>query len=158
CGTGSLTVRPDIKTCHPPYLNLVLSIRGIKDWLSLESVGSTMENLNTEILSRAPIPNPSLSEQCLIVAFLDDETTHIDALIAKKERLIELLTENRSALISHAVTKGLDPTVPMKDSGVEWIGEIPAHWDVKPLHHALQRITYGFTNPMPTDPDGRPFM
>src|SRR5262249_52634873 len=63
CGTGSLIVRPDTNTGHPPYLNLVLSIRGIKDWLSLESVGSTMENLNTEILSRTPVPNPPPSEQ-----------------------------------------------------------------------------------------------
>ena len=59
--------------------------------------------------------------------------SRIDALVAKKERLIELLQEKRTALITHAVTKGLDPNVPMKDSGVEWLGEIPAHWEVKRL-------------------------
>jgi type I restriction enzyme S subunit len=66
----------------------------------------------------------------MIVGFLDHETARIDALIEEQQRLIELLKEKRQALISHAVTKGLDPMVPMKDSGVEWLGEVPAHWDV----------------------------
>ena len=78
-------------------------------------------------------PIPPLSEQRAIAAFLDRETAKIDALVAKKERLIELLREKRTALISHAVTKGLDPNVPMKDSGVEWLGEIPAHWNIMRL-------------------------
>ena len=76
---------------------------------------------------------PPVEEQRAIAAFLDRETARIDALVAKKERLIELLQEKRTALITRAVTKGLDPTVPMKDSGVEWLGEIPAHWEVKRL-------------------------
>ena len=75
----------------------------------------------------------SPKEQRAIAAFLDRETAKIDALAAKKERLIELLQEKRTTLISHAVTKGLDPDVPLKDSGVEWLGEIPAHWEVKRL-------------------------
>jgi restriction endonuclease S subunit len=74
---------------------------------------------------------PPISEQRAIAAFLDRETAKIDALVEKKERLISLLQEKRTALISHAVTKGLDPTVPMKDSGVEWLGDIPAHWEVR---------------------------
>jgi type I restriction enzyme S subunit len=78
-------------------------------------------------------PVPPLSEQRAIAAFLDQETAKIDALVEKKERLIALLQEKRTALISHTVTKGLDPTVPMKDSGVEWLGAIPAHWEVKRL-------------------------
>ena len=78
-------------------------------------------------------PLPPLSEQRAIAAFLDRETAKIDALVAKKERLIELLQEKRTALISDAVTKGLDPDVPLKDSGVEWLGEIPAHWIGLPL-------------------------
>ncbi len=76
-------------------------------------------------------PIPPLPEQRAIAAFLDRETARIDALVARMERLIELLGERRTALVTHAVTKGLDPTVPMKDSGVEWLGEIPAHWEVK---------------------------
>jgi type I restriction enzyme S subunit len=74
---------------------------------------------------------PSVPEQRAIAAFLDRETARIDALVAKKERLIELLQEKRAAIITQAVTKGLDPTVPMKDSGVEWLGMVPEHWQAK---------------------------
>lgn len=90
-----------------------------------------------------PIPPPT--EQRAIAAFLDRETAKIDALVAKKERLIELLQEKRTALISRAVTKGLDPNVPMKASGVEWLGEIPAHWEVKRLKHLAGKIGSGKT-------------
>ena len=79
----------------------------------------------------------SPEEQHAIAAFLDRETAKIDAFVAKKERLIELLQEKRTALISDAVTKGLDPDVPLKDSGVEWLGEIPAHWALKRIKHLL---------------------
>jgi type I restriction enzyme S subunit len=88
-------------------------------------------------------PLPSEPEQRAIAAFLDRETVRIDALVAKKERLIELLHEKRSALITRAVTKGLDSNVPMKDSGVEWLGEIPAHWEVKPFtKYVVQKSDY----------------
>ncbi len=87
---------------------------------------------------------PPLPEQTAIAAFLDRETARLDALIAKKKRLIELLAEKRTAVISHAVTKGLDPAAPMKDSGVEWLGEVPAHWDVKRLKFLLRNpLQYG---------------
>ncbi|MBS0649542.1 MAG: restriction endonuclease subunit S [Verrucomicrobia bacterium] len=77
------------------------------------------------------LPLPSVEEQAAIATYLDRETAKIDELVIEKERLIELLKEKRQALISHAVTKGLDPNVPMKDSGVEWLGEVPRHWQVK---------------------------
>jgi len=93
------------------------------------AVPSINENQIKEIV----VPVPVVEEQREIGRFLDRETAKIDALIEKKERLIELLQEKRTALITHAVTKGLDPNVPMKDSGVEWIGEIPEHWDLIPL-------------------------
>lgn len=86
---------------------------------------------------------PSLPEQRSIAAFLDRETARIDALAVKKERLIELLREQRTALITRAVTKSLDPTVPMKDSGVEWMGDIPAHWRIKRLKHLALRPESG---------------
>jgi type I restriction enzyme, S subunit len=76
---------------------------------------------------------PPLTEQRAIAAFLNHETARINALVAKKECLIKLLQEKRAALISHAVTKGIDPDVKMKDSGVEWLGEIPQHWEVRRL-------------------------
>ncbi len=83
--------------------------------------------------SRMSVLLPSFQEQTQIARFLDHETARIDALIEEQQRLIELLKEKRQAVISHAVTKGLDPTVPMKDSGVEWLGEVPAHWTVAPI-------------------------
>ncbi len=81
------------------------------------------------------IPYPSLEEQQSIVNFLDNATCKIDTLIQKQQNLIELLKEKRQALISHAVTKGLNPHVKMKDSGVEWLGEVPEHWKVVPLRY-----------------------
>ena len=92
--------------------------------------GTTFLELSKQNLDVVPLPVPGPTEQRTIAAFLDRETARIDALIVKKQRLIELLAEKRSALISQAVTKGLNPDAPMKDSGVEWLGEIPAHWDV----------------------------
>ena len=74
------------------------------------------------------IPIPSIAEQQAIADFLDCKTAQIDTLIEKKQRQIDLLQEQRTALINHAVTKGLNPDAPMKDSGVEWLGEIPSHW------------------------------
>jgi type I restriction enzyme S subunit len=81
---------------------------------------------------------PSIEEQHRISHFLDRETAKIDALIQKKKRLIELLQEKRTALITQAVTKGLDPRVLMKDSGIEWLGEIPAHWEVRRLSWLIE--------------------
>lgn len=89
------------------------------------------------------LPIPSAEEQIQISSFLDRETARIDALIAEQERLIELLKEKRQAVISHAVTKGLDPTAPMKDSGVEWLGEVPDHWTTCRVKNVASFITSG---------------
>lgn len=86
-------------------------------------------------LGRIAMPFPTFKEQNEIVNFLDHETAKIDHLIEKQQQLIELLKEKRQAVISHAVTKGLNPDVPMKDSGVEWLGEVPEHWEGKPLKY-----------------------
>jgi len=92
---------------------------------------------------RQPMPPPV--EQQAIASLLDRETARIDSLIEKKKRQIELLQEKRSALISHAVTKGLDPNVKMKDSGVEWLGEIPEHWEVKSIRRIAKAVKTGGT-------------
>ena len=83
---------------------------------------------------------PRKEEQKKIIAFLDHEIAKIDALIERQQRLIELLKEKRQAVISHAVTKGLDPNAPLKDSGVEWLGDVPAHWAVAPLKRFAEVI------------------
>ena len=93
----------------------------------------TQLNLNTDTVGAIHIGYPSYEEQGGIVTYLDRETTRIDALIEKKQRQIELLQEKRTALISHAVTKGLDPNVKMKDSGIEWLGNVPSSWRVMRL-------------------------
>jgi type I restriction enzyme S subunit len=98
---------------------------------SLLGDGSTFKELAKESLESVLLLEPPPEEQRAISSFLDRETAKIDALVVKKERLIELLREKRAALITHAVTKGLDPTVPMKDSHVEWLPQISAHWEVK---------------------------
>jgi len=103
------------------------------------------------------IPVVPPTEQITITAFLDRETARIDTLIEKKQRQIELLLEKRSALISHAVTKGLDPNAKMKDSGIEWLGEIPAHWEVKRVKR-LGAIRYGLGEPPEYVDDGLPFI
>ncbi|HVR51434.1 MAG TPA: restriction endonuclease subunit S, partial [Pseudorhodoferax sp.] len=86
---------------------------------------------------------PPLDEQATIANFLDCETAKIDALIAEQEKLIALLAEKRQATISHAVTRGLDPDAPMKDSGVAWLGEVPAHWEVKRMKHLVRESIAG---------------
>ncbi len=92
--------------------------------------GDLRDGLNLEMLGDIPCPLVPIKEQNTIYVFLDRETARIDTLIAKKNRFIELLKEKRQALITHAVTKGLDPDVKMKDSGTDWLGEVPEHWEV----------------------------
>jgi len=104
-------------------------------------------SLRFEDFNHFKVPYPSTFEQQAIASFLDRETSRIDALIEKKERLIELLKEKRIALITQAVTKGLDPNVPMKDSGIEWLGEVPEHWEIKRIKHITTRIQTGCTPP-----------
>lgn len=100
--------------------------------------GGVRQTLGPEELLSVPFPLPSEAEQTAIAAFLDRETAKIDALVAEQERLIALLREKRQAVISHAVTKGLNPDTPMKDSGIEWLGEVPAHWEVGPIKRFFQ--------------------
>lgn len=102
-------------------------------------------------LGAIKVPVPVFEEQSTIADFLDWEAAKIDALVAEQEKLIDLLKEKRQAVISHAVTKGLDPDVPMKDSGVEWLGQVPVHWSVAPLKRLAALVT-GMTPPT-NDPE-----
>ena len=97
------------------------------------STGGGQPNLSQDDLRTVRIPAPPLDEQAVIVAFLDRETARIDELIAKKQQLIELLAEKRTALISYAVSKGLNSDIQMKDSGIRWVGQVPSHWTILPL-------------------------
>lgn len=151
-GCRSLVLRGDDDSRF--YYYLLAACRSV---LESRGRGSTFTELSSSDFGDVPVPLPPLTTQKAIADFLDRKTAAIDALIEKKQKLLDLLAEKRSALINQAVTRGLDPNVPMKDSGIPWIGEIPAHWETPQLGHCLARITYGFTCPMPTT-DAGPYM
>ncbi|MCZ4354873.1 restriction endonuclease subunit S [Roseovarius aestuarii] len=113
---------------------------------------ATINQLTTGNLNNFEIPLPPLPEQTKIAAFLDYETAKIDALIAKQQRLIALLEEKRQAVISHAVTKGLDPTAPLRPSGIDWLGDVPAHWELLSLNRIInQFVDYRGKTPTKTE-------
>jgi type I restriction enzyme S subunit len=123
--------------------------KNFQDWIVLNTIQSTIGNVNGEKYSNLEFILPPLPEQLQIVQFLDEKTDLIDRLISSKERKINLLKEQRTSLINEVITKGLNPDVKMKDSGVEWIGEIPEHWKVskiKLVSEIFGRIGYrGYT-------------
>ncbi len=102
--------------------------------------GDLRDGLNLELLGNIQCPLPSPGEQTQIAAFLDRETAKIDALVAEQRRLMALLKEKRQAVISHAVTRGLNPDAPMKPSGIEWLGDVPEHWEIKSIRYILDAI------------------
>lgn len=115
------------------FIAYCLLTRELISLIDGSTFGARMPRASWDFIREVRIAFPPLDEQVAIAAFLDHETGKIDALIEEQRRLIALLKEKRQAVISHAVTKGLDPHAPMKDSGIEWLGEVPAHWTVKPL-------------------------
>ena len=123
---------PMLDSCFAFYFS---KSKSFERWLGGAVIASTIGNVNGQKFANVEMPCPPYNDQRAIAAFLDRETARIDAMIEKKRRQIELLQEKRAALISHAVTKGLDPNAPMRDSGVEWLGEIPADWEVKRLKY-----------------------
>lgn len=120
------------------YLYYLLVSRLIQTQIQSDLVGGVVPTLSQSIIKNYYIPQNSVNEQTAIANYLDHKTSQIDHLIAKKEQFIKLLEEERVAVINQAVTKGLNPNVPMKDSGVEWLGEIPEHWEVKKLKYLLK--------------------
>lgn len=146
CGYHLTMIRPHSSTVHSRYLFWYLGCSVVNAFFLAEARGTTIIGLGSIAVREASVLGPSISEQHAIASFLDRETAKIDGLVAKKERLIELLQEKRTALITHAVTQGLDPNVPMKDSGVEWLGEIPEHWEVKKWRYCC-KIAEGQVTP-----------
>jgi type I restriction enzyme S subunit len=113
-----------------PFLHRYLLNPVVIQEINASTIGAKMPRASWEDMGTLPVTVPSKDEQTLIINFLNHETAKIDALVDEQKRLIALLKEKRQAVISHAVTKGLDPNAPMKDSGLEWIGRVPAHWSV----------------------------
>lgn len=136
--TGFAVLRPTFKVL-PEFLYLLVQSSVFVDAVVANSEGVGYPAINPGKLATLATWIPPLDEQRAIIQFLGRETAKIDALVTKKGRLIELLEEKRTALISHVVTKGLDPTVPMKNSDIEWLGKTPAHWKVMRLKYAISR-------------------
>ncbi|PSU70746.1 restriction endonuclease subunit S [Photobacterium phosphoreum] len=142
-------------------LNLKFFTYFIKDVIDFQVESSAIGQLSTSQISPFKVVFPAVEEQTQIAAFLDHETAKIDTLIEKQQQLIELLKEKRQAVISHAVTKGLNPQAPMKDSGVEWLGEVPEHWELPRLKQIIQSgssISYGIVQPGDALDEGVPFI
>lgn len=112
---------------------LYFSLLSQREQVLTHKSGGAQGGINQEDVRNLVIPTPPLFEQTAIAEFLDRETGKIDELVAEQRRLMELLKEKRQAVISHAVTKGLNPHAPMKSSGIEWLGDVPEHWDVVPI-------------------------
>ena len=113
------------------YYFYVIQSPAVQTQIWLNARGSTHPGLTSEFHNRVVVPRPSKSQQKAIADYLDRETTRLDALVAAKERVIDLLAEKRRALITHAVTRGINPDTPLRDSGVRWLGDIPAHWEIE---------------------------
>lgn len=139
------------------YIAYQLLTREMVSQLNGSTFGARMPRVGWDFMGSVAFAFPPPAEQAAIAAFLDRETSKIDALVEAQTRLIELLKEKRQAVISHAVTKGLDPAAPMKDSGVEWLGQVPAHWEMNRLKK-VARIRYGIGEPPPYQEVGTPLI
>lgn len=130
---------------HPVFGNYVLHVF---DVCHMKTLGAGVrQTITFKDIGQCVWPLPPKDEQTAIARFLDRETGRIDGLIEKKTRFIALLKEKRAAVITHAVTKGIDPDAPMKDSGVDWLGRVPAHWDVLRIAALFREVS------RPADPD-----
>lgn len=139
-------VRPLNKNSNK-FLYYVLLHCSSTNWFDVICNKATIVHFTVDKFSALHIPLPPLPEQQAIANYLDTQTKQIDTLVQEQKELIELLKEKRQALISHCVTKGLDPNAKMKDSGVEWLGEVPEGWGIVKLAHTTIKITNGYVGP-----------
>lgn len=145
-GYHTIIARPASRECSRFYAYL-LDCQEIRTQVRHAVKGVKVFSITQAILRGINVWLPSVAERTKIANFLDHETTKIDTLIEKQQQLIKLLKEKRQAVISHAVTKGLNPNAPMRDSGVEWLGEVPEHWEVIAISKLSQKITNGYVGP-----------
>jgi type I restriction enzyme, S subunit len=147
--------------CRPEFLSYFLSSKLYWDWIENAFIQATIQNVSAEKYADVPIPLPDISIQDAIVSFLDLETVKIDSLISKQSDFLARLDEHRQAMVSHAVTNGLNPLAPMQKSDVPTFPRIPAHWTVKPLMRLTpddRQIMYGIVLPGPDVADGVPIV
>lgn len=141
---GDMFVMAPRQTVFPKFATYLFRTKDFIEIIDGSTFGSKMPRASWDFMGNLPFLLPSLPEQKAIATFLDRETERIDGLIGKREKLIVLLQEKRAALISHAVTKGLNPSAKMKPSGIDWLGDIPAHWEVKRLKYNFSLKTERF--------------
>jgi type I restriction enzyme S subunit len=142
--TGFAVIRPRPQLV-PDFLGYLLTASFFIEQVIARSTGVSYPAINASELVAIPVLVPPLPEQTAIASFLDAETAKIDELVAEQRRLIELLKEKRQAVISHAVTKGLNPNAPMKPSGIEWLGDVPEHWEVSHVRRTIRGIEQGWS-------------
>jgi len=141
--TGLIRLTAKTTATTKDYIRAVLGSSLFTTQIDLLKAGATIQHFGPSHLSQMKVLLPPLSEQSAIASFLDHETGKIDGLVEEQRRLIALLKEKRQAVISHAVTKGLNPLAPMKPSGVEWLGDVPEHWELFSLKRDLDFLTSG---------------
>lgn len=138
-------IRPRAERLLPAFLNLVLQSPTIQNEIRFGENGSSREGLNFEQVGAFEIPVPPLAVQQTIASQARTDVSLVERLIEEKRRLLDLLTEKRRALIAHAVTRGLNPEASMRDSGIEWLGQIPAHWRLLPLRRLIRALDQGWS-------------
>lgn len=157
CHAGYLIRARLSESFDPKYVFWALNTSTYWAWVESIAIRSTIQNVSAEKYADFAVPTPKFEDQKRIAAFLDEKTAQIDGLIAKKQALLERLAEKRKAIITQAVTKGLNPAAVMKDSGINWLGQIPAHWEVQRLSFVSQIIDCKHRTPEYID-DGIPLV
>jgi type I restriction enzyme S subunit len=129
--------------CVPRFLLNFMRSRNFREAIALNWSFGTQQNIGMGVIQNLPVALPPVEEQAAIASFLSRETSKIGSLVAEQRRLMTLLKEKRQAIISHAVTKGLNPAAPMKDSGIEWLRDVPEHWATVPLGRLCSQVSDG---------------
>ncbi len=145
CSTGFAVITPDRDLFDSKFLYFVCRSEPFVDEICAVSKGVSYPAVDSGDIRNFYLWIPPIAEQTAIADYLDKETARIDEVVGKKKRLIELLKEESLAIINHAVTRGLDPTAKLKPSNIEWLGDIPEHWDVKPLRYLVEKVGSGVT-------------
>ena len=145
CVSEFIVVRPRLTDLSPKYLEQLLRSKPVIDAIDASTFGAKMPRADWRFIGDMRIPLPPLPEQRAIAKYLDYVDRRIQRYIKAKERLIELLEEQKRAVINQAVTRGLDPDVPLKPSGVEWLGDVPAHWEARRLKFLATKFGSGVT-------------
>jgi type I restriction enzyme S subunit len=137
------------ETVVPRFVLNFLRSRNFQEGVTLNWSFGTQQNIGMGVIENMALAVPPLAEQTLIASFLDRETAKIDGLVGEQRRLIELLKEKRQAVISRAVTKGLNPHAPLKPSGIEWLGDVPKHWEVSRIANLFREVVEAGTDDLP---------